>query len=315
LPIRVGPLSSDSLPVLWGLWFNDENTGWFCGLFQAMRTIDGCKTIIDSMDIDDELKDVHFKNSTTGIMVGYEGTFRTTNAGKNWYQVQLPINNFSYPNANRVTFVGDTGWTAGSSDVVYRTTNYGISWDSISQIPIGPSQGTRCIEFSSAFTGFAGGDYGKIFKSTDGGYTWWIMQTMQFGPGAFASIYSYNDSVVWAVGGDGGRYIIQTTNGGGLLLKAKKNFSKISEDYELFQNYPNPFNPNTNIQYDLPRDNFVSIKVYDLLGKEVMTLTNDFKEAGSYVISFNGNNLSSGIYYYKIKAGDFEQVRKMILIK
>ncbi|MEO6696002.1 MAG: T9SS type A sorting domain-containing protein [Ignavibacteria bacterium] len=94
------------------------------------------------------------------------------------------------------------------------------------------------------------------------------------------------------------------------------------KEYKLSQNFPNPFNPVTSIQYDLPVDNFVTIKVYDLLGNEVMILVNEIKAAGSYIVSFNGNNLSSGIYYYKIRAsapsgnaGTFEQVRKMILVK
>jgi len=84
----------------------------------------------------------------------------------------------------------------------------------------------------------------------------------------------------------------------------------------LRQNYPNPFNPSTNIQYDLPFDNFVSIKIYDILGKEVNTIVNEFKNAGSYIVLFNGSNFSSGIYYYKIKTGNVNQVKKkMILLK
>ncbi|MEO6694131.1 MAG: T9SS type A sorting domain-containing protein [Ignavibacteria bacterium] len=98
-------------------------------------------------------------------------------------------------------------------------------------------------------------------------------------------------------------------------LTTTSHGSVIPKVYSLKQNYPNPFNPSTNIQYDLPIDNFVSIKVYDLIGREVMSLVNEMKEAGSYIVSFNGSNLSSGIYYYKIKAGNFEQVRKMLLIK
>jgi hypothetical protein len=89
----------------------------------------------------------------------------------------------------------------------------------------------------------------------------------------------------------------------------------LPKEFSLKQNYPNPFNPSTNIQYDLPSDNFVNIKIYDILGKEVMSLVNEFKNAGSYIISFNASNLSSGIYYYKIEAGKFEQIRKMILVK
>ncbi|HAY34191.1 MAG TPA: hypothetical protein DCY06_08635 [Bacteroidetes bacterium] len=93
------------------------------------------------------------------------------------------------------------------------------------------------------------------------------------------------------------------------------NDSNIPTEYSLNQNYPNPFNPNTNIRYDLPNDNFVSIKIYDITGREIKSLVNEFKPAGRYIIAFNASNLSSGIYYYKIKAGDFTQVKKMMLIK
>lgn len=85
--------------------------------------------------------------------------------------------------------------------------------------------------------------------------------------------------------------------------------------YSIDQNYPNPFNPSTTIQYGIPEDNFVLIKVYDLLGREVMGLVNEVKKAGYYRISFNALNLPTGVYYYKINSGFFEQIRKMVLIK
>ena len=94
-----------------------------------------------------------------------------------------------------------------------------------------------------------------------------------------------------------------------------ENQSDIPVVFSLKQNYPNPFNPTTNIQYDLPSDNFVSIKIFDITGREITTLVNEFKTAGRYSVGFNGTNLSSGIYYYKIEAGNFSQVRKMLLIK
>ena len=93
------------------------------------------------------------------------------------------------------------------------------------------------------------------------------------------------------------------------------NNQQLPKEYSLNQNYPNPFNPSTNIQYDIPNDNFVTIKIYNLPGKEVKSLVNDFKKAGRYIVSFNGSDLASGVYYYKISAGKFEQVKKMILIK
>jgi hypothetical protein len=84
---------------------------------------------------------------------------------------------------------------------------------------------------------------------------------------------------------------------------------------KLSQNYPNPFNPVTSISFEIPQNEFVSLKVYDMLGKEVSDLISENKNAGYYTIEFNGNNLPSGIYFYKLSAGTFSEIKKMILIK
>ncbi|MDX2128447.1 MAG: S8 family serine peptidase [Chloroherpetonaceae bacterium] len=86
-------------------------------------------------------------------------------------------------------------------------------------------------------------------------------------------------------------------------------------NFELGQNYPNPFNPSTSIKYALPQSSTVLLKVYDMLGREVSTLVDGRKEAGSYTAVFNAQNLSSGVYFYRLQAGSFNQTRKMILIK
>ncbi len=93
------------------------------------------------------------------------------------------------------------------------------------------------------------------------------------------------------------------------------------EDFELFQNYPNPFNPTTKIKFQIPllggdkRGGLVTLKVYDILGREVATLVNEEKQPGVYAVEFNGSELSSGIYYYQLKAGNFIESKKMILMK
>jgi hypothetical protein len=102
-------------------------------------------------------------------------------------------------------------------------------------------------------------------------------------------------------------------NDGPKGIQNKNNL--IPKTFNLLQNYPNPFNPVTNIKYDLPKDIFVSIKIYDLLGKEIKTLVNEQKQAGSYLVSFNGSEFASGVYFYRIQAGDFIQVKRMVLIK
>ena len=85
--------------------------------------------------------------------------------------------------------------------------------------------------------------------------------------------------------------------------------------FELKQNYPNPFNPATEISFTLPENNFVTLKVYDVSGRLVKTLVNDFRTAGNYKVSFDGGGISSGIYFYKLESGQFTDVKKMILVK
>lgn len=89
----------------------------------------------------------------------------------------------------------------------------------------------------------------------------------------------------------------------------------IPTEFNLYQNYPNPFNPSTTISFDLPNSEFVSLTIYDVLGKQVTTLVNEFKNAGRYDIRFEANRLSSGMYFYKISAGNFNQIKKFILMK
>ncbi|OGU75797.1 MAG: hypothetical protein A2V93_06155 [Ignavibacteria bacterium RBG_16_34_14] len=90
---------------------------------------------------------------------------------------------------------------------------------------------------------------------------------------------------------------------------------EVPSKFELSQNYPNPFNPNTTISYSLPKTSHVSLRVYNTLGQEVAALVNGIKEAGNHKIDFNASNLNSGIYFYKLETGNFNEVKKMTLIK
>ena len=103
-------------------------------------------------------------------------------------------------------------------------------------------------------------------------------------------------------------------NAGGVTnLNISENLQP--ESFKLFQNYPNPFNPGTTISYTLPNSGNVTFKIYNILGDEVATLINEVKPAGNYEVEFNANGLASGIYFYQLKAGEFVQTKKMILMK
>jgi len=112
-----------------------------------------------------------------------------------------------------------------------------------------------------------------------------------------------------------GNYIFLNTSDP-VFVKSEEN---LPEGFVLNQNYPNPFNPSTNIGFRISADGFVSLKVYDVLGNEITTLVNEHKPAGSYEVEFRPESSikhpASGIYFYQLKAGDYLETKKMILIK
>ncbi len=89
----------------------------------------------------------------------------------------------------------------------------------------------------------------------------------------------------------------------------------IPTEYSLHQNYPNPFNPVTTIKFDLPNDGLITLEIFDILGRRISTLVEEYKTAGSYEQVFDASSLASGVYVYKLQAGDFVSSKKMILLK
>jgi hypothetical protein len=100
-----------------------------------------------------------------------------------------------------------------------------------------------------------------------------------------------------------------------VYTKAEMEENLIPTEFVLYQNYPNPFNPNTKISWQFPVVSWQILKIYDILGNEVATLVNEYRNAGNYVVEFDASNLSSGIYFYKLQTGTFIQTKKMILLK
>jgi len=126
--------------------------------------------------------------------------------------------------------------------------------------------------------------------------------------------YSYTDKS--PIGGSKFQYRLkQIDNNGQFEYSEVVGVELIPTEYALYQNYPNPFNPITKIRYQLPKESKVVIKIYDVLGSEVMELLNEQKEAGVYAVEFNADNLSSGTYIYRIIAESFMDTKKMILLK
>ncbi len=102
---------------------------------------------------------------------------------------------------------------------------------------------------------------------------------------------------------------------GGLVTSVEQISSNLPTEYRLKQNYPNPFNPSTIISWQLPVGSQATLIVYDILGREVATLVNEYKQAGKYETEFNAEAQPSGVYFYQLRAGDYTSVKKMIFLK
>jgi hypothetical protein len=167
-------------------------------------------------------------------------------------------------------------------------------------------------------------DLGGIYSSTNAGLNW----NLDISTGAEMFSYDFkkisNDSIdIWCVGSTGGGsgYI-------GKLFKARIKYdlvgittinNELPSEYKLYQNYPNPFNPVTKIRFEIPLSKGgtkgVSLKVYNILGKEVATLVNEKLLPGTYEVTFDGSILPSGVYFYKLTSGDFMSIKKLVLLK
>ncbi len=101
----------------------------------------------------------------------------------------------------------------------------------------------------------------------------------------------------------------------GEIDAVKRAQSSIPTVFSLAQNYPNPFNPTTTIRYSIPNSSNVSMKIYNILGQEVATLVNQHQIAGNYTVTFDASRLASGVYFYRLNAGSFTAVKKMLLLK
>ncbi|MEJ2507497.1 MAG: T9SS type A sorting domain-containing protein [Ignavibacteriaceae bacterium] len=144
------------------------------------------------------------------------------------------------------------------------------------------------------------------FYSETGGYSWKLPDSLQSGSDYKIKISSIDGSLEDM--SESNFTIIYTTSD-------VKRINGLVTDFKLEQNYPNPFNPSTNIQFNIPNREFVLLKIYDVLGNEIMTLINEEKLAGGYNVEFDASNLPSGVYFYTLTAGSFNQTRKMLLLK
>jgi hypothetical protein len=228
---------------------------------------------------------------------------------------------------------------------IFRSTNGGTTW---SGSFAGGADLPRLITFNDALNGFICWNV-LSYRTTDGGNTW-LSALISGGfsysglAGAGSSFFVSDLSTVWrstnlgiswtssftanigtlnhmdfvGVGTNARGWIVSQTGG---IASAWFTVTDVNEAdgkpsaFALFQNYPNPFNPSTRIEFQVPTFGFVNLKVFDILGREVATLVNENLQAGNYKMNFDASGLSSGVYLYRMQAGDFVQTRRMMVIK
>ena len=306
--LRNGPTGTGIYGNFFALYFINPLTGWISGESQfILKTTNGGGTFdsIPTTQLVQRITDFYFLNPTTGLVCGNTGLIRkTTNGGLNWDYVSIPIGTY-LPTFNNFSFINlSTGFTSTYTKQVFKTTDFGDNWDSLTYIP-NTYPSIHHISFINDSKGWAVGSGYDVFHTTNGGLSWFT----QGGWNGLCVLF-INDSVGYKTGNTGAIY--KTTNGGVTFVSNELN---VVSEFKLFQNYPNPFNPVTKINFALPKQGFVTLKIYDITGREIRTLVNEVKQEGYYTVDFNGAHLSSGVYFYRIQSDDFVQTKRMVLVK
>jgi len=264
---------------------------------------------------------ISFVDEQTGFIgrdyVSSSYLWRTTNGGNNWSPVDTLSTYYTY---KKIKFYNaNTGWASlfyqgtypytSSSFFIRKTTNGGLNWSDVSLVRTGDFYDMFIVNQNIIYVS----DYwGNINVTTNAGLNWQSQLVSSSKP---FSISCFNKDI-W-ISGEGGMILK-----GSQLVPIGINSinSSLPSSFYLSQNYPNPFNPTTNIKYQITgtpgvNNKLVTLKIYDVLGKEIETLVNEKQSPGTYEVTWDGSNYPSGVYFYKLTAGDFTETKKMILLK
>jgi len=233
------------------------------------------------------------------------GVYLSTNNGTTWNQTSLTnINVYSLAVNGNSIFAGT------SFDGIYISTNNGTTWNQTSL----NNQAVWSFAFNGNYIIAATGLPNSIYVSSDNGTSWIIRNDgIPYNTLVYA-LCLLNNNIYAGTGYN------SNTNGVykrplGELTSIKAISNSVPQQFSLSQNYPNPFNPTTKINFNIPKTGFVSLTMYDALGRKVETLINQQMNPGSYSMDFNGSELTSGVYFYRLQSADFTDVKKLVLLK
>lgn len=237
----------------------------------------------------------------------------TSDGGWNWYNSYLPIGQAHSVGGVAFKYDNETGIVLASgfnSTVFYKTTNRGLSWYVVRTDPSNGTWGLDWIPDSDIFFASMGD---RLLKSSNNGENWSVVSN-----GAFLNMDFHqieNKIYGWLLKVEGSNLkvmrIIDSIN----TVNVKDITSNLPNSIDVYQNYPNPFNPETEIRFSIPSKDFVTLKVYNILGQLIVTLVDEELSAGEYKFNFNASGLNSGVYFYEMRTENFREVKKMTLLK
>jgi photosystem II stability/assembly factor-like uncharacterized protein len=304
--------------------FLDSLNGWMGGKpTPIVRTTDGGKTWrnaeIDSSTFSTfPVFDIKFYNDKYGYACGGAVDccgimWWTNNGGNYWYVIDTPavaidpINQLHLIDSIHVLGAGGDYESTGYGVEIIRTSDGGLNWEFAH---IGIAGAAWDIDFRTNKEAWAplGGEE-KLIYSLDSGKTWSQILT----PDSSAIFeLTFPDSLHGIGVGNRGAIIKYKPDSTSDIVEEDKLFAK---GFKLEQNYPNPFNPITTISYSIPKDEFVKLAIYNLLGEEIKVLINQFQRSGDHQVYFDSQTLSGGVYFYSLKTWDYISTKKMILMK
>jgi photosystem II stability/assembly factor-like uncharacterized protein len=302
--------------------FVDSLNGWltgYCGMFDGiLHSTDGGPnwTIQYTRGWPGDfayMKQGSFPDKIHGWAVTKYSVLRTTNGGSTWFgQSVVPTNDY----LKSIFFLDSLRGWAGGFRSISKTEDGGATWitgyDAYKE-GWDPAPWFTSLFFADKFNGWACSNSGRIFCSRDGGLSWSVQYSDTSGEHSLNSIFMLDKNNGWAVGNG---ILLHTTNGGVTSLKEQK---QQSFSFSLAQNYPNPFNSTTIINYRLCQNCFVTLKVLDILGKEIEVLINEYEPEGPHMIRWDASMHPSGVYFYKLTASSeqnyYESMKYMMFIK
>jgi hypothetical protein len=200
--------------------------------------------------------------------------------------------------------VNGTALFAGTGGGIFRSTDAGTNWAAANTGLTNYSINCFAVSGTDLFAGILTG----VVLSTNNGANWTSVSTGLSGSPLALAVEGTTLLVGTQYGGVWKRQLSE-------MITDVDNGGESPAVFTLKQNYPNPFNPNTTIKYELPKPSEVRLSVFDLLGREVSLLVNERRDAGGHEVTFDGSHLASGVYFYRLQAGDFVQSKKLLLMK